>query len=252
MRTYAHFQTDDKECPYLHDRPSRLDAHLVESLSPLEHERLLSIGVRHFGRFYFRPSCPTCSQCISIRVPVRAFRPSRSQRRVLAKNRDVCLEVGEPKQDAERIELYRRFHAERESTRKWAPSGMDELEYLQSFVESPVKTLELCYRLGGRLVAVAYVDETPMSWSSIFGFWEPELRKRGLGTLDVLREIEEASRRGMEHLYLGYYVRGCLSLEYKRTFRPCELLRDGRWAPDDGTEPADRRQEPQSEGLKCE
>lgn len=233
MRIYAHFQTDDKECPYLHDRPSRLDAHLVASISAVEHEQLLSLGVRHFGRFYFRPACPTCSQCISLRVPVAGFRASRAQRRVLSRNRDLVIDVSEPRGDAERIELYRRFHAEREAKRGWAPTDMDATEYVQSFVDSPITTLEVSYRLAGRLVAVAYVDETPQAWSSVFGFWEPELKSRGLGTFDVLTEISEALRRGKQYLYLGYYVRGCLSLEYKRTFRPCELLRDGQWIPDD-------------------
>jgi arginine-tRNA-protein transferase len=33
----------------------------------------------------------------------------------------------------------------------------------------------------------------------------------------------------MPHLYLGYYVRGCARMSYKAGYRPCEVLREGRW-----------------------
>ncbi len=232
MQSYAHFHTEERDCPYLHDRPSRLEVRLIGQLAPVEHGLLLEAGVRHFGRSYFRAACGSCRECISIRVPVRTFRPSRSQRRTIAKNADLEVEVGEPQADQERIQLYRRFHAEREEKRGWTPSEIDLEEYTSSFVDNPVKTLEFRYRLGGRLVAIAYVDESPDAFNSIFAFWEPTLARRGLGTFDVLTEISEAQRRGKELLYLGYYVRGCLSLEYKRTFRPCELLLGGAWTAD--------------------
>jgi arginine-tRNA-protein transferase len=229
MVSNGQFHTELKTCPYLHDRPSRLEVHLVAALRPVEHGALLSAGVRHFGRSYFRPACPDCSRCVSIRVPVRRFRPSRSQRRVLARNRDVTVEIGEPGVDEDRLDLYRRFHAERERRRDWAPSEMDFEEYVSSFVDNPITTLELRYRIEGRLVAIAYADESPAALNSIFGFWDPDCFRRGLGTFDVLVEIGEALARGKEHLYLGYHVLGCPSLEYKKGFRPCEILVGGRW-----------------------
>ncbi len=233
MQSYAHFHTEERECPYLHDRPSRLEVRLIDQLSSAEHSLLLQSGVRHFGRSYFRASCRTCSECLSLRVPGRTFRPSRSQRRTIAKNRDIEVSVGDPRVDADRIDLYRRFHTEREAKRGWVPSHIDMEEYVASFVDSPVKTIEFRYSLGGRLVAVAYVDDSTNAFNSIFAFWEPALFRRGLGTFDVLTEIREAQRRGKEFLYLGYYVKGCVSLEYKRTFRPCELLKEGRWMADE-------------------
>lgn len=232
MRSHGKFFTEARACPYLHDRPSRLEVHLISSIASHEHELLLSRGVRHFGRSYFVPACGLCAECVSIRVPVATFRASRSQRRNLARNRDIELEIGEPEVDEERLALYRRFHANRELVRGWQPSEIDEEEYRASFVDNPSPTLELRYRLRGALVAIAYVDETERAFNSIFGFWEPAEARRGLGTFDVLTEIEEARKRGKEHLYLGFHVEGCLSLEYKRSFRPCELLLGGDWRPD--------------------
>jgi arginyl-tRNA--protein-N-Asp/Glu arginylyltransferase len=44
--------------------------------------------------------------------------------------------------------------------------------------------------------------------------------------------IAAARERHLPHVYLGYYVEGCRSLEYKARFRPNEVLNsNGVWAP---------------------
>jgi arginine-tRNA-protein transferase len=228
--------TEPRNCAYLPGRESRLELRLVGDLSGKEHDRELSAGVRRFGRTLFRPACPDCSECVPIRVPVEGFRPSKSQRRILRRNRDVTVEVGEPVVDEERLLLHARFHEDRERRRGWSASSMDLEEYAASFIDNAVPTLELRYRLEGRLVGIAYVDESPRALNSVYAFHDPALRRRGLGILDVLVEIEEARRRGKEHLYLGFHVEGCISMEYKRSFRPCEALVGGKWmrCQDDG------------------
>jgi tagatose-1,6-bisphosphate aldolase len=49
---------------------------------------------------------------------------------------------------------------------------------------------------------------------------------------EVLTEIEEeAAKRNLPYVYLGYYVKHCLSLEYKARFAPNEVLGpDGIWS----------------------
>jgi arginine-tRNA-protein transferase len=129
----------------------------------------------------------------------------------------------------ERLDLYHRFHEDRHRRRGWPAPSIDPLEYFGAFADNAVSTLEFRYRLHGRLVAVAYVDESPEALNSIYAFSDPGLARRSLGTNDVLLEIEAARARGKEHLYLGYTVAGCPSMAYKRLFRPHEILRDGRW-----------------------
>jgi len=43
----------------------------------------------------------------------------------------------------------------------------------------------------------------------------------------VVAQIEIARARGIPHVYLGYKVEECRSLQYKSRFRPHELL-EGR------------------------
>jgi arginine-tRNA-protein transferase len=97
-------------------------------------------------------------------------------------------------------------------------------------VENPFPTYEWCYFIKDRLVGVGYVDDVPGGLSAIYFFYDPDERSRSLGTWNVLSLIEQASRRGIPHLYLGYYVAGCQSMEYKVRFAPSEVLGlDGRW-----------------------
>ena len=229
MNELFRFTTDTETCPYLGDRPSRLEVCFVSELGEAEYSRLLAAGWRRFGRSLFRPRCWECRECVPIRVAVKRFKPSRSQRRVLRRNADMELEIGEPQVDEERLSLHQRFHEERGRTRGWPTSVIDLEEYVGTFIDNACETLEFRYRLEGRLVALGYVGEARDALNSIYAFYEPDLRNRSLGTFDILTEIAETARRGKEYLYLGYYVSDCGSMAYKSDFRPYELLKGNAW-----------------------
>ena len=105
-------------------------------------------------------------------------------------------------------------------------------DYVESFVDNPFPTQEWCYYLGQRLVGVGYVDQLPEGLSAIYFYYDPDERDRSLGTFNVLSILAAARALNVPHVYLGYYVEGCRSLEYKGRFRPNEVLRpDGEWGP---------------------
>ena len=216
-------------CPYLKDRPARTEIRLAAAIEGRAWSDLLAAGYRRFGMILFRPVCEGCSECIPIRIPVGRFLPSRGQRRVLRRNRDVVLELGEPLVDEERLALHRAFHLERSERAGWDREDIDAEGYSRIFLENIVATLEFRYRIGGRLAAVAYVDDSPDALNSIYCFWDPAHRARSLGTLDVLREIEVARTLGRRWLYLGFHVAGCRSMAYKAGFRPAEVRAGGEW-----------------------
>jgi arginine-tRNA-protein transferase len=144
----------------------------------------------------------------------------------------IRLEIGEPRLSRDRLELYGRFHADRALRRGWPFRVEDPQSYVESFLDNPFPTEEWSYELGGVLVGVGYVDALPVGLSAIYYVHEPACRARGLGTWNVLCLIEEARRRGLPHVYLGYCVAGCPSLAYKARFRPQEVLgTDGAWRP---------------------
>ena len=92
---HARFPTPEHPCAYLAGLPAMLDVRLLTDVSPEETEHLVERGWRRFGPEYFRPICRGCMECVSLRVPVREFRFSKSQRRVVAEVR--AGERGDPR-----------------------------------------------------------------------------------------------------------------------------------------------------------
>ena len=216
-------------CDYLPGRISRLRYELVPDISPADYMSRLREGWRRFGPIAFRPECPACRMCQSLRVLVTAFRPNESQRRAWRRNAaEVELRIGRPVVSADRLDVLARFHEHGRLTKGW-PAGDTSLDL---FVRNPFPIEEWTYYVDSRLVAVGYVDALPAGLSAIYFYWDPDASGRSPGTFNILKLIAAAAQRRLPHVYLGYYVPGCRSLEYKGRFRPSEILgRDGAWAP---------------------
>ncbi len=131
--------------------------------------------------------------------------------------------------DEERLLLYQRFHEARAVSRGWSFRGIEVDEYVETFLDNVVPTREFRYRLDGKLIGIAYVDDADDAVNSIYAFSDPAHSRRSLGTFDVLTEIIDAGRRGKQYFYLGFFVTACQSMSYKTAFRPHQLLRHGAW-----------------------
>ncbi len=217
-------------CEYLPDQIWQLRYDLNDRLTPVEYADRLQRGWRRFGPVLFRPECPSCRQCQSLRVLVHAFRPSRSQERAWKANRRdaaLALAIGLPSTSDAHRSLYDRFHRHQSREKGWRSPEADGAD---TFLNNPFATEEWRYTIAGRLVGVGYVDRLPEALSAIYFYHDPDERSRSLGTYNVLSIIERARILGVPHVYLGYYVEGCRSLAYKATFRPNEVLGpDGSW-----------------------
>jgi arginine-tRNA-protein transferase len=232
MRSLTRFVGLPTVCHYLPDRIAQSEYERVVSLTPAEYEARMLAGWRRFGHTLFRPVCPTCQACSSLRVDVQRFHPNRSQRRCQKINENVVrLEIGPPRVNGARLQLYDRYHAFQAELKDWpARDSRDLREYVDSFVDNPFPTDEFSYWFGDRLIMVSYVDRLPTSLSAIYCFYEPAERQRSLGTWNILTIIHQAAQSGRPWVYLGYFVEGCRSLEYKGRFVPNQILtHDGRW-----------------------
>jgi len=224
------FFAEPHRCEYLPHQTARLEYLIVDRMSAPEYLDWLRRGWRRFGHALFHPVCSSCDACRSLRVPVAAFQRRRTLRRVWKANSgSVTIAMGEPSPSPDTRALYDKFHRYQHATKGWPPP--DE-EGPDAFLSNPFPTEEWRYLLNGRLVGVGYVDALPDGLSAIYYFSDPEERSRSLGTFNVLSIIEEAGRRGLPWVYLGYYVKGCRSVEYKGRFAPNEVLgADGTWGP---------------------
>jgi arginyl-tRNA--protein-N-Asp/Glu arginylyltransferase len=224
VRLLEHSVSTPQTCPYLADREATFETLVMVEVQPGEVSQLLARGWRRFGPSYFRPVCPNCDACDSLRITLDAFAPSASQRRVLKKNADVRVSVGEPVVDEERLSLYREWHANRERERGWSPDQMDAEGYALHFAFAHPAAREFTYRVGGKLVGVGLSDETPDAVSAAYFYFSPAYASRSLGTFNVLTQALWGRARGRRFLYLGYRVEGCASLRYKGAFVPHERL----------------------------
>ncbi len=232
MLSLLRYTAPPSTCGYLPDQRWSLEYEMVADLSAAEYELRLQEGWRRFGAMMFQPKCQGCSACQSIRVRVADFQPNRSQLRAWKRNiDDVEIRVGAPTVTRAKLELYDRFHAFQTEHKGWpdhAPKDPDS--YRESFVHNPYFTEEWTFWIAGELIGVGYVDRLVKGASAIYFFHDPEYRDRSLGTFNVLCLIEECAQRGLPYLYLGYYVEGCSSLEYKANYRPNEARHaDGIW-----------------------
>ncbi len=218
----------EHRCSYLAGRRARsllLDPR--EPRAALAYPRLAALGFRRSGRLIYRPHCEGCAECRAVRVPVARFRARRSQRRCLRGNRDLVVGERPLEFDPAHFSLYRRYLAARHPG-----AGMDDpsVRDYTEFLLAPWPGARLLeFRLAGEPVAVAVVDRVADGLSAVYTFYEPRLARRGLGIYAVLEQIARARREGLAYLYLGYWIEGSAKMRYKRTFRPLEVLRGGRW-----------------------
>ncbi len=203
-------------CPYLPGRDWSSVSLSCRQVDPDEFQTLLEDGFRRSGSEFYRPACRGCQECVPIRLPVEAFHPHRTQRRVWRRNQDLRVRLAPGASSPQKLDLYRRFLAAR-FDRVESP-GVEEMEGF------------LGDRFGStRLVAFGVLDVTPKAASSVYFVHDPDLASRRLGTFSVMQEVEWCRKTKRSHLYLGLWVRECPAMAYKAWFHPHELLVSGSW-----------------------
>ncbi len=220
-------QLGEHRCPYLPEQTARDRAFLTDALPPRLYHGLMDAGFRRSGKVVYQPTCKSCRACRPVRVRVGDFLPSKSQRRTLRRNADLKIEVGPLEPTEEKFDLYCRYQSVRHGER----DHLDWSSFVDFLYDSPVDTVEFTYRGGdNRLLGVGICDECEPSLSSVYFYFDPLERRRGLGTFGVLREIEYCRDNEIPNYYLGFWIRGCDAMRYKTTFRPYqELGTDGLW-----------------------
>ena len=226
---------DEEPCPYLPGLASRMRYRVFDTCPPETYEAMLVRGWRRFGRVFFRPACATCDACRGLRVDVGAFRPNRSMRRTWNKNRDVRVVLGRPRLSAHHMALYKKYHAAQHEHRGWVERVVGPEEYFQSFVDGAEDFgHELRFLVDDTLVAVALIDLLPNTISAVYCYYDPAQRNRALGIYSVLQHMALARERGLEQVYLGYWIEANASMRYKARYHPHTII-DGR--PEDGETP---------------
>lgn len=224
-RELLRFTSPRRSCSYLPQETASLEYRVHALMSGEQFYELLRRGWRRHGAHFFRPRCPACTQCRSLRVRADEFRPSRSQRRILAKNSDITLRIQPPRVTADHVRLFNAYHADMTARRGWSHNTTDPEDYETSFLVGlwPFAR-EFCYYRGDELIGVGLVDVFEEAVSSVYFFHDPAWRSLAPGTFSILQELEFCRRTGRRYNYLGYWISACPSMQYKANFGPHELL----------------------------
>ena len=227
---HTFYRTPPLPCPYL---PGRLERKLFAVLdqaaaNPL-HEQLSHAGFRRSHGIVYRPQCDGCAACRAVRVCAGRFRPSRSMRRVLARNAAIVAREVAPLASAEHFGLFRRYQAARHAGGGMA--DMDFEEYRAMVEDSPVDTFLVDFRRpDGDLYGVALGDRLSDGLSLVYSFFAPEAGASP-GTFIILWHIQRARALGLGYLYLGYWIAGSPRMGYKARFQPLEVCAERGWEP---------------------
>lgn len=229
LKTLDFFTTPDHACSYLPDKEAcSLFADPKAQIDKLVYSQLSALGFRRSGKYIYRPHCLGCNECISVRIPVADFVATKSQRRVLAKNKDLSIVSSLPEVTEEYYKLYARYINERHRDGDMFPPNLEQ--FISFLVESESNTVFLNVRDEAmQLLAVAVVDFLDHGISAVYTFFEPDLYKRSLGIYCILQQIDYCKAHQLDYLYLGYWIEGCQKMSYKTMFQPAEYLSGLDW-----------------------
>ena len=233
------YLTSPAPCPYLPGRQERkVFTHLVGKRAVGLNDQLTQSGFRRSQTIAYRPACENCRACVSVRVKVKDFRPSRNMRRVMEANEDLIGHAQQPEPTSEQYSLFRAYLDQRHSDGGMA--DMSVLDYSMMVEDSHVDSRLIEYRprgidsfINGRgtgpLAAVCLTDVLADGLSMVYSYYDIAQSERSLGTWMILEHIERARRLGLTHVYLGYWVEGSRKMAYKARYLPQERLGLNGW-----------------------
>jgi arginyl-tRNA--protein-N-Asp/Glu arginylyltransferase len=234
------YLTAPSPCPYLGGKEERkVFTHLVGERAGDLNNILTHGGFRRSQSIAYRPACEGCRACVSVRVVVDDFNPTRGMRRIAKRNADIAGEMRVAVPTSEQYSIFRAYLDSRH--RDGGMADMTVLDYAMMVEDSHIETRIIEYRRresggngvkrsAGDLVAVALTDVLGDGLSMVYSFFEPDEAARSLGTLMVLDHIARAQRMGLAYVYLGYWVQGSRKMDYKSRFLPQERLMPDGWA----------------------
>lgn len=191
-------------------------------ISPQNLDVLLANGWRHFGTFFFRYNIGVYQselrRVLPLRIALANFSLSKSQRKIIRKNRGLQIVVRPVEITEEKETLFARHKQRFEDN---IPDSLyDFLDFDAAFI--PCEALEICVYQNEKLLAASFFDVGANSISSVYAMFEPSESTRSLGILTMLLEIEYALENAKEFYYQGYAYEGNSFYDYKKRFSGVE------------------------------
>lgn len=218
-------------CSYLPDEEECLLIAVDERLQNKQSYSLLMMeGFRRSGEQSYRPHCPNCSACQSIRVLINDFSPSKSQKRSLKRNASFTIKHSNQIKDCY-YPLYENYINTFHQDGSMYPANVKQFE---SFLSSKLTTqlfIETWSIVDGTetLICVAVTDVLTNGLSAVYTFYHPDFKNHGLGRFSILTQIDLCRQLALPYLYLGYQIDACQKMNYKNSYYPHERFIGQEW-----------------------
>lgn len=180
--------------------PSGFDEHMVA-------------GCFHYNQFFCRYNKRGEFRSIPLRIRLKDFRLSKSQKRILRINAD--LEIQNLPLDLNYLgDQCKLFQRHRIRLGKNAPVKVE--------LPQGKRNKKFCVFEDGKLVAASFFEMGANTSYGYYAIFDPEIEWRSLGILTILKEIEYAREHGNEFYYLGYAFDKPTLYDYKKRFHGLE------------------------------
>ena len=193
-------------------------------VSPAQMDFLWAEGWRHFGIYFFRYQTSFHGEkkftVMPLRIDLGRFSLTRSQKRVLAKNRDARIAIRPAAVDIGKHDLFKKH---RVRFKENIPTSLDDIVSPMP-ASVPCPSRELCVYLRDRLVGVTFLDLGQNGTSAVYAIFDPTEAKRSLGILMILHSIQFSQERRCHYYYPGYAYHEPFTYDYKKRFRGLECL----------------------------
>lgn len=218
-------------CSYLPENEEQLIMLIDPQINAQQYyPDLMAIGFRRSGDQVYRPHCPQCDACQSLRINNNDFKLSKSQKRLLNKNKHFRV-VRSTTPQPHYFALYQRYIDQIHQDGPMYPACQKQFE---SFLEchwGDILFIEVYDE--DKLISVSVTDQiinaSHSDWSAFYCFYDPDYNFHSLGKFAVLQQIELAKQARIEFLYLGYYILNCQKMNYKNQFNPHQRFINQEW-----------------------
>jgi len=225
---YNFYLTNTEPCPYLTNRDEKKIFLIMDDINKSnEYEHLIKSGFRRSHNILYNQVCADCNLCKSIRINVNNFKLSKSNKRVLNKNKNLFIKKLSNNPSKEQFILFKKY-----LEFKHNDSEMNEMnfhDYCKMFDSKGINTKIYEYFYKGELAGCVISDFLEGSISMVYSFYSEIFLKNSFGKYVILDHFRLAKDLDMDYVYLGYWVEGSTKMEYKNSFNSSEVLIDNKW-----------------------
>jgi arginine-tRNA-protein transferase len=220
--------SQEHPCGYLETKIAQsLFVHPSYSITTSTYAHLLEQGFRRSGEEVYAPHCTHCSACIPARLPLKKFKPSKSQRRCMRKNIETQVNIKPAIFEQAHYDMYLRYQAIRHPEGSMINTSPEN--YFSFLSSSWCNTQFVEFSIHNELAGIAIIDQFDEAWSAVYTFFEPKFSDYSLGVYAILWQIQQANLQQKEYLYLGFWLKDCPKMSYKTCYQPIQLLIDKQW-----------------------